>query len=219
MVVLLALEVVAKEVLLKLILLKKPLILVFIKNPILGKVKTRLAKSIGDEKALMIYRLLLKKTAQILKKIDYNIHLYYSETIENEDVFDMPSTVKKIQIGDNLGQRMCNAFKDGFSKYSPVIIVGTDLWSLEESDFTTSVEALKTKEVVLGPSEDGGYYLLGLNNHIPQLFENKKWGTSSVLESTLKDLSNHKLYFLPKKNDIDTIDDLTSYPDLYNKLL
>lgn len=211
-------EVVVKEVSLKLILLKKPLILVFIKNPVLGKVKTRLAKSIGDEKALMVYRLLLKKTAKILKKIDCNIHLYYSETIENKDAFDLLSTTKKIQSGEDLGKRMCNAFKEGLSKYTPVIIVGTDLWGLEKSDFTTSIEALKTKDVVLGPSEDGGYYLLGLNNHLPQLFKNKKWGTSSVLKSTLKDLSNHKLYLLPKKNDIDTIDDLISCPDLYNKL-
>ena len=209
---------VAKEVLLNALLLKKPLVLVFIKNPVLGKVKTRLAKSIGEEKALLIYQLLLEKTATILSELDYDIHLYYSETIEKQDVFDTLQAVKKVQTGNDLGKRMSNAIRKSMANNTPVILVGSDLWSLEKSDFTASIEALKVKDVVLGPSEDGGYYLIGLNHHIPKLFEKKQWGTANVLKSTLEDLSNHDVHLLPKKNDIDTLDDLTAHPELFNKI-
>lgn len=211
-------EVVVKEVSPNSLFLKKPLVLVFTKNPVLGKVKTRLGKSIGAEKALIVYRLLLEKTAAVLSELDCDIHLYYSETIENSDVFDALHIVKKVQKGNDLGQRMSNAFKESLANNTPVIIVGTDLWTLEKEDFTTSIAALMSKDVVLGPSEDGGYYLLGLNHHIPELFENKEWGTASVLKSTLKDLSNHEVHLLPKKNDIDNLNDLTAHPELFNKI-
>ena len=91
--------------------MNKRLLLVFTKNPLLGKVKTRLAKSIGDEKALFIFQKLIEKTAQTIGSISVHKNLYYSEFVENEDPWDTQVSEKKIQNGYTLGERMSNAFQ------------------------------------------------------------------------------------------------------------
>ena len=105
--------------------MKKPLLLVFCKNPVLGKVKTRLAASIGEQKALDIYQALLQKTALVLFDVAIEIQLYYSSYIDDKDIFRKNSITKKVQSGDDLGIRMANAFIDGFSTHSPIVIIGT----------------------------------------------------------------------------------------------
>ena len=192
----------------------KSLLLVFAKNPTLGKVKTRLAKSIGEEKALGIYKALLKKTASVLKTLEVDIHLYYSDYIEKDDFFSTVATQKKTQIGKQLGERMSNAFRESLISYDKVVIIGTDLWTLETPDIKNAFKALEHHAAVIGPSTDGGYYLLGLTEVIPQIFINKQWGTSSVLPNTLRDLKSVKHHLLPEKNDIDTFSDLEENPTL-----
>ena len=198
--------------------MKKPLLLVFCKNPILGKAKTRLAVSIGEEKALEVYHVLLQKTALVLFDVDVDIQLYYSSHIDHGDIFQKPSIIKKVQTGNDLGIRMANAFKEGFNSYSPIVIIGCDLWSLNVLDIHKAFEALKTSGTVIGPSADGGYYLLGLQKFIPALFENKKWGTQTVLSNTLNDLKKEDVYLLEEKNDIDTYNDLKDHPELMQLL-
>jgi uncharacterized protein len=198
--------------------LKKPLLLVFCKNPILGKAKTRLAASIGEEKALEIYHALLQKTALVLFDVDVDIQLYYSSHIDHDDIFQKPSITKKIQTGNDLGIRMANAYKEGFKSYSPIVIIGTDLWTLDVFDIHKAFEALKTHSTVIGPSADGGYYLLGLQTFNPDLFKHKKWGTPTVLANTLNDIKQEKVFLLEEKNDIDTYGDLTAHPELMQLL-
>ena len=198
--------------------MKKPLLLVFCKNPILGKAKTRLAASIGEEKALEVYHALLQKTALVLFDVDIDIQLYYSSHIDHDDIFQKPSITKKIQTGNDLGIRMTNAFKEGFKSYSPIVIIGTDLWTLDIFDIHKAFEALQTSGTVIGPSADGGYYLLGLQKFIPALFENKKWGTPTVLSNSLNDLKKEDVYLLEEKNDIDTYGDLKDHPELMQLL-
>ena len=168
----------------------KSLLLVFAKNPILGKVKTRLAKSIGKEKALEIYKNLLKKTASVLKTLEVDIHLYYSDYIEKDDFFSTVSSQKKTQTGKQLGERMSNAFRESLISYDKVVIIGTDLWTLEIQDIKNAFKALEHHAAVIGPSTDGGYYLLGLTEFMPRIFLNKQWGTSNVLPNTLNDLNS-----------------------------
>ena len=105
----------------------KSLLLVFSKNPRLGRVKTRLAKTIGKEKALKVYKALLKKTASVLEELKVDIHLYYSDYIEKDDLFSNVVTQKKRQTGEQLGERMSNAFNEALIDYDKVIIIGTDL--------------------------------------------------------------------------------------------
>lgn len=190
------------------------LLLVFCKNPSLGKVKTRLAKTVGNENALKIYKALLAKTADILATIDADIHVYYDQQIEQNDLFSSVATLKKSQSGNDLGERMANAFQESFVNYAKVAIIGTDLWTLEAQDIITTFKTLETTNAVIGPSSDGGYYLLGLNHFLPQLFQNKDWGTSSVLSSTLKDLKEVDFRLLKEKNDVDTFEDLQQNPTL-----
>ena len=192
----------------------KSLLLVFAKNPTLGKVKTRLAKSIGKEKALEIYKALLKKTASVLEELEVDIHLYYSDYIEKDDLFSSLAIQKKRQIGEQLGERMSNAFRESLMAYDKVVIIGTDLWTLESQDVTNAFKALEHNTAVIGPSADGGYYLLGITEFLPQIFLNKQWGTSSVLPNTLKDLKSIKHHLLTEKNDVDTFLDLEEYPTL-----
>ena len=198
--------------------MKKPLLLVFCKNPILGKAKTRLAVSIGEEKALEVYHALLQKTALVLFDVDVDIQLYYSSHIDHDDIFQKPSITKKVQTGNDLGIRMANAFKEGFKSYSPIVVIGTDLWTLDVFDIHKAFEALQTSGTVIGPSADGGYYLLGLQKFIPALFKNKKWGTPTVLSNSLNDLKKEDVYLLEEKNDIDTYNDLKDHPELMQLL-
>ena len=184
----------------------------------LGKAKTRLAASIGEEKALEVYHALLQKTALVLFDVDVDIQLYYSSHIDHDDIFQKPSITKKIQTGNDLGIRMANAFKEGFKTHSPIVIIGTDLWSLDIFDIHKAFEALQTSGTVIGPSADGGYYLLGLQKFIPALFENKKWGTPTVLSNSLNDLKKEDVYLLEEKNDIDTYSDLKDHPELMQLL-
>jgi len=195
----------------------KSLLLVFAKNPTLGKVKTRLAKSIGKEKALEIYKALLKKTAsvlEVLEVLEVDIHLYYSDYIEKDDFFSTIATQKKTQTGKQLGERMSNAFRESLISYDKVVIIGTDLWTLEIQDIKNAFKALEHHAAVIGPSTNGGYYLLGLTEVMPQIFLNKQWGTSSVLPNTLRDLKSVKHHLLSEKNDIDTFSDLEEHPTL-----
>ena len=194
--------------------MKKPLLLVFCKNPRLGKVKTRLAKTIGEEKALLIYKELLKKTASVLKELEVDIHLYYSDEIEENDLFSAVASQKKKQAGEQLGERMANAFQESFISYDKVVIIGTDLWTLEAQDIHKAFQALEKQAAVIGPSKDGGYYLLGLNQFFPELFKQKEWGTDKVLSSTLADLNHINYHLLKEKNDVDTFSDLEENPTL-----
>lgn len=193
----------------------KNLLIIFAKNPILGKAKTRLAASIGEKKALVIYKKLIEKTANIIGELSIEKELYYSDFIEKNDLWNNKVTRKKTQRGKSLGERMENAFKNGFAEgYKNIVIIGTDLWDLETLEIEKAFVSLEKNEGVIGPAQDGGYYLLGLSKWNPTVFQNKKWGTSTVLNETLACFDKKVVDNLKTKNDIDTIEDLRAFPDL-----
>ena len=195
--------------------MSKNLVLIFTRNPELGKVKTRLAKTIGDEKALEIYTLLLQKTKEVTTNLDCDKAVYYSVKIREKDIWDENVYQKHLQNGKDLGVRMQNAFQNSFdADYEKVLIVGSDLYDLTPNHIHTAFEKLNTNDVVIGPAEDGGYYLLGMTQLQPNIFKNKAWGTASVRKDTVADLKNNTIYLLEELNDIDVYGDLEKHDSL-----
>ncbi len=194
---------------------QKNLIITFTRNPELGKVKTRLAKTIDNPSALAIYKKLLEHTESILRPLTCDKAVYYSVKIRENDVWDNSIYQKHQQHGNDLGERMANAFKYGFENdYKKIIIVGSDLYDLKLEHINQAFEALEDNDVVLGPAEDGGYYLLGMKELHAKLFQNKNWGTSSVLKETLDNLEQENVFLLETLNDIDVYSDIEKYNDL-----
>jgi rSAM/selenodomain-associated transferase 1 len=189
--------------------MKNNALIIFTRNPQLGKVKTRLAESIGNEKALEIYIALLEHTRNITLNLDCDKFVFYDQNIENNDIWLESIYDKKLQFGVDLGTKMQNAFRLLFELgYKNCIIVGSDIFDLMDFHIQEAFYKLQFSDVVIGPAEDGGYYLLGLKKEITSIFKNKDWGNSTVLTDTLLDLENYKIDFLEILNDIDTIEDL-----------
>jgi rSAM/selenodomain-associated transferase 1 len=189
----------------------KELLIIFQKNLEPGKVKTRLAKSIGDENALIIYKKLIKKTYQAVEKLPVTRWIFYSNYPETKDIWPEKDFVKHIQQGDDLGEKMYSAFKVGFEQeFQKICIIGTDCYDISYKILKTAFARLTATDVVVGPALDGGYYLIGMKKLHSKIFRNKKWSTSTVFDDTIKDISEEGLScsLLKTLNDVDTIDDL-----------
>jgi rSAM/selenodomain-associated transferase 1 len=186
------------------------LVIVFVKNVKLGKVKTRLAKTIGNYGAFEVYSELVKITEKATGNLDYDKRIYFSDAIvETQWKHDF----KTVQNGIDLGERMLNAFKDGFDAgYKKIVLIGSDLPDIDAKHIIKGLDALESNEVVFGPAEDGGYYLIGLQKLIPEIFLNKPWSQPHLLKNTLQELQqlNVSVATLDTLNDIDTYEDLIS---------
>ena len=143
--------------------MKTNALIIFVRNPKLGKVKTRLAKTIGNEKALEVYNDLLFHTMTETQNLDCDKYVFYDENIETKDLWSEKIYEKQMQFGKDLGAKMQNAFQTLFDLgYQNCIIIGSDLFDLETNHIYEAFNKLKRNEAVIGPAEDGGYYLLGL---------------------------------------------------------
>ena len=195
------------------------LLLIFTRNPELGKVKTRLAKKVGDETALSIYTFLLHKTKDITSKVLADKAIYYSVDIQEKDLWDAAIFQKHQQNGSDLGIRMLHAFQNGFAAgYKKVLIIGSDLYDLTPEIITKAFLELTKNDLVLGPAEDGGYYLFGMKSLHLEIIKNKKWGTNTVRKDTLKDLKDKKVFLLPLLNDVDIFEDIEHHPEFQHFL-
>lgn len=186
-------------------------IILFVRNPVLGKVKTRLAKSIGDGKALEVYKFLLAYTYHLTAPLPCTKFVFYAEQIEENDLWSAPGFVKKVQCGDDLGKKMCNAFVQVFEAgYKNVMIIGSDCYQLKVEILLMGFEKLQTQDSVIGPTYDGGYYLLGMNKLVPEVFNYKSWSTNTVFNDTINDFEKINLRYstLPMLYDIDEEEDL-----------
>lgn len=193
----------------------KELIIVFVKNIKLGKVKTRLAKTIGNQAAFEVYSELVKVTEGATRNIAIDKRIYFSDAII-ETKWD--KDYKAVQKGDNLGERMKNAFKKGFEDgYERIVLIGSDLPDISSEHIKNGLNALKNNNVVFGPAVDGGYYLIGLSDLKEFIFDEKPWSQSSLLEVTLKEMKQKEIsyHLLRPLNDIDTFEDL-EVSDFYN---
>lgn len=190
--------------------MKKRLLIVFVKNKKLGHVKTRLAKTIGDEAALMVYEELLAITKRETSKLNIDKAVFFSEYIESDEWENFD---KYIQFGVDLGAKMHNAFTEGFNKdYQSIVLIGSDLPEISAEIINKAFEALEKNNIVFGPAQDGGYYLIGLNQMYKYIFKNKPWSQPQLLKITTAELKKNLIPFslLETLNDIDNYEDLVA---------
>ena len=191
-------------------LMQKNLLIVFAKNKIFGKVKTRLAQTIGHQLAYEVYEKLFHITERescLVNKA--TVQVYYSHEI---DTTSWDGFEKFVQEGDDLGERMKAAFEAGFkSGYTHIIGIGADLPEIKADIIENAFTKLNNHDFVFGPAEDGGYYLVGTSFYQGlYIFENKPWSTPDLLDITTAEIfaKSNSVALLGKMNDIDTIADL-----------
>ncbi|MCC6463160.1 MAG: TIGR04282 family arsenosugar biosynthesis glycosyltransferase [Saprospiraceae bacterium] len=189
-------------------------LLIFTKNPRLGKVKTRLAATSGDAEALRIYRILLEKTREAALGVVAGRWLFYSDELEPNDAWAAADFEKKVQCAGDLGARMEDAFRQAFAAGATrVLIIGSDCPVLDGTMLQQAFEQLTDSDFVLGPTPDGGYYLLGMRHFEPSVFRNMAWSTEQVRASTLAAIraGGWTCAELPILSDIDTEADWRAY--------
>ena len=202
----------------KKVMRKNKACIIFVKHPEVGKVKTRLASTTNENFAVKIYKTIAEHIFDEIEKLSQSVDafVFYSEK-------DSPQTVKewvsknyvyKAQKGNTLGEKMSNAFEHVFSLgYEKALIVGSDVPDISELVLDTAFNSLRNNDIVISPSDDGGYSLLGMKNYFKNIFDNIEWSTNSVFSKTeekAKD-SNLKLKILSTLNDIDTEDELKEW--------
>jgi rSAM/selenodomain-associated transferase 1 len=188
--------------------MSKELLIVFVKNIKLGKVKTRLAKSIGDEGAFQVYKHLVDITEAVTNQVSCEKNIYFSDVEIDEK---WPKTSKHVQNGSDLGEKMQNSFKNGQKHgFHKIILIGSDLPDISLEIIQKGFNELEKNEIVFGPAEDGGYYLVGMTKPHFCIFENKAWSTNNLLKTTLNELKEKGIEYslLETLNDIDTVEDL-----------
>ncbi|MBF9142523.1 TIGR04282 family arsenosugar biosynthesis glycosyltransferase [Hymenobacter properus] len=194
-------------------------LLVFAREPVLGRVKTRLAVDIGPEAALAVYRELLGLTATAVAAAQVPATVWLAEAPAGADPAaprpEWPGLPWRVQpAAESLGERMSHAFGEAFAAGAArAVIIGTDCPGLTPALLRAAFEALNAHDVVVGPADDGGYYLLGLRELQPALFANKNWSTATVLPDTLADAARLGLSVaqLPMLHDVDSGRDLATW--------
>lgn len=193
-------------------------LIIFIKNPILGRVKTRLAKTVGAQMALDVYKYLLEKTRVATIDLGCNKAVYYSKSVDENDEWPNDVFDKFVQKGEDLGARMWNAFSEAFEAgYKKVMIIGSDCPQITQEIIEMGFDLLENVDYVIGPAKDGGYYLLGMKVPTKHLFEDKEWSTDSVFEDTVMDIvtSGKRYAKLPMLSDLDDAYDLHLVKDRF----
>lgn len=195
----------------------KSLLMIFVKNPEMGKVKTRLAKTIGNNSALLVYKHLLQYTKNTALELDVDRSVYYSNFIDPYDLWDNNVFRKYKQEEGDLGFRMQSAFAGAFEEgYEKVVIIGSDCYELDAASIQNAFKELDDKDCVVGPANDGGYYLLGMRQFTPELFEDIAWSTEQVYPATLAACEKQKLSVasMQEMTDIDVFCDIEKFDDL-----
>ena len=200
----------------------RPHLLIFAREPVLGRVKTRLSAGIGAAAALAVYRELLALTAAAVAAAQVPATVWLAEAPAGAAAApaalprpEWPGLPWRVQPpADSLGARMAHAFGAAFGAGAGrVVIIGTDCPDLSEALLTRAFDQLLTHNLVIGPAEDGGYYLLGMNKVEAELFKNKRWSTAAVLPETLADAARLglRVALLPTLSDIDSAADLAAW--------
>lgn len=190
-------------------------LILFIKAPILGNCKTRIANEIGEEVALDIYTDLIEHTLSSAADLSIRKIVFIDQPHPITTSFKEKGFEVKIQEGEDLGLRMFNAFQSTFNEGADyVTIIGSDCPELVKEDIEKAFSKLHHNDAIIGPAKDGGYYLLGLKKIIPSLFKDIPWSTAEVLNTSISRLKReHKsFYLLSEKTDIDQVEDLAQFP-------
>lgn len=194
---------------------EKSALIIFVKYPQPGKVKTRLAARLGSELTAGLYKNMLYDLLNEMTCFGDDLKIFISEKNDTEKFKVLFETDHKIftQSGKDIGMRMRNAIIKIFSEgYSNITLIGSDIPGVEKDLIKRSFSELSNTGAVIGPASDGGYYLIGVTrkHFSTKIFEDMKWSTSKVLEETIKILKKNKIPYsiIEKKRDIDTLDDL-----------
>jgi rSAM/selenodomain-associated transferase 1 len=193
-----------------------PRICLFARAPVLGRVKTRVAQAIGDERTLALYLDLADRALEEAVATGLPVDLWLAGSASNRYVQAWTDSygVRVIsQKGDNLGERMAEAVKACVGAGAGALVVGTDIPDLSHEYLLSAAHMLSSSDLVLGPVEDGGYCLIGMKEVRSELFDGISWGTSSVFDQTLDRARKCGLEvaLLPQMWDLDTADDLARY--------
>ncbi len=186
------------------------LLIVFMKAPLPGGVKTRLQPHLSPDESLLLYRAMGKDLVENLTDSpDYTLEIHFSPPHALTEMQAWLGQEQRYvpQSGGDLGERMHHSFQTAFARgYGKVVIIGSDLPTLGKAEILTAFSQLATYPVVLGPTDDGGYYLIGLREAQPALFQNVAWSTGEVLPQTLQNArdANLSVHLLEQKADIDT---------------
>lgn len=183
-------------------------LIIFVKNPIPGTVKTRIARTVGHERATQVYRHLIQHTQQITRYAPYARTVYYADFVNPNDGWN--GFDKALQVGHDLGERMAHAFRQQLARGAEkVVIIGSDCLAITGDHLTQAFGALDQTDVVLGPATDGGYYLLGMKRFHENLFVDMPWSQPTLLSRTTQWLeqTNVPYSLLPMLADIDEWDD------------
>ena len=194
-------------------------LIIFIKNPAKGKVKTRLAATLGDTVALGIYKKILAHTNSVTGKVLADKYIFYSSHIDANDEWNKAAFIKALQTGNDLGEKMRNAFVGLFNKgYGQVAIIGSDCPDITADLIEQAFLELDRSDIVIGPATDGGYYLLALKKLYPALFENITWSTKHVLKQTLANCKgiNKSFHLLPVLSDVDVAEDIIGREEFFS---
>lgn len=194
-------------------------LIIFTRYPEPGKTKTRLIPVLGQQGASNLHRMMTQATMKMLQPLTKSSFLYLKICFTGGSQDLMESWLGKDlsyqrQVGEDLGDRMKFVFQtECCDKMQRVIIIGTDCPDLNEGIIRQAFASLEESDLVLGPAQDGGYYLIGLKQVYAELFSNISWGTNLVLAETLEMAQNLNLktFLLPMLRDIDRPEDLAEY--------
>lgn len=188
----------------------KPALILMSKAPVAGKTKTRLQEKFSAKQSARIHLACLRDLHNSLKGGYFTAYLFYQG---DRKAFPSELTDQFVfypQRGKDLGERLSNAFQYCFNKHEAVIAIGSDCPYVSLDTIATAVSALKVNDVVLGPSNDGGYYLLGISRFYQELFQGITWGSETVLRETIRIVTERGLRYkiLPEQVDLDTFTDV-----------
>ncbi len=189
------------------------LLIIFTKNPTLGRVKTRLAKTLGDQKALSIFKKLLAQAGKTASEWNGDVWVFYADFLPENDLWSSVAQRKVLQEGKGLGERMAHAFGLGLSSYDNVVLIGTDIPAISTQVIQKAFMALERNDFVIGPTFDGGYFLIGMKTFHSYVFQDMEWSTPTVFEQTQHKINfkNHSLFTLSPLMDIDYESDLVGF--------
>ena len=186
----------------------------FIKEPQQGKVKTRLQPDISPSESVLLYKAMVEDLVNRFRNHpDFDVRIYFWPPQSRESLRGWlgDDLEYRLQRGENLGEKMMSSFEDAFHHYyRRVVLVGSDMPTLEETVIEQALSYLQDDDLVLGPCEDGGYYLIGMSEPHPELFAGVSWSTDRVLKQTMiiADANHLSVRLLEKKADVDTSHDV-----------
>ena len=197
----------------------KSIVLLFIKAPFKGRVKSRLAAAVGEEAALELYKNFILDIIDALSTFGYPFRVcFYPPDAEEAITTWLVGHPAAPQDGNDLGERMELAFKKIFSEgFTSAILIGSDIPDLTPAVFHEAFESLNENDAVIGPAADGGYYLIGFNRRsfLPRIFRGIPWSTDTVFRETMDILkeSSLRVHLVPQWKDVDTLEDLQAFFD------